>query len=136
MKFGFRSNFRSVFVFHWFSSFIIPTFGKIWLFTSFSEFRIPIFGKIWLFTQFFGFQLSIIISFWLKIVVKMLKSENCLWRFQNKNRKQISLFGQQFSVKILRNDRSEAFCGSSGKILHLTFRGFAFGRDFEAETFS
>ena len=35
-------------------------------------------------------------------------------------------FQLQFSVKILRYDRSEAFCGSSGKILHLTFHQLAF----------
>ena len=42
-----------------------------------------------------------------KIVIKLLKSENCLWRFQNKNRKQISLVGQQFSVTIFSKNLAE-----------------------------
>ena len=67
--------------------------------------------------------------FRLRIVFKLLKFENCLWRFYTKfgfsfplSRK---IFRLQFSLIFLRKNRSEAFCVSSENILHLTFGCFA-----------
>ena len=76
-------------------------------------------------------------SFRLRIVFKLLKFENCLWRFYTKfgfsfplSRK---IFRLQFSLIFLRKNRSEAFCVSSENILHLTFRGLFSGGKFSTK---
>ena len=57
-------------------------------------------------------------------VVRHFDQRNVKTKTGNKFHLSDNNFQLQFSVKILRNDRSEAFCGSSGKILHLTLSGF------------
>ena len=71
-------------------------------------------------------------SFRFRIVSKLLKSENCLWRFSTKFRFSFSLsrkiFRLQFSLIFLRKNRSEAFCVSSENTLYTTFRGLKMWR--------
>ncbi len=69
------SNFRSVFAFHDFIAFPYSYFlAKFGFSRNFSVFYCR-------YLHFFGFLLSIILSFRFKIVIKLLISENCLWRF-------------------------------------------------------
>ena len=86
-----NSNFRSVFAFHDFIEFPYSNFRQNLAFHAI--FRLSIADN-------YNFSVQ-------KIVIKLLKSENCLWRFQNKNRKQISLVGQQFSVTIFSKNLAE-----------------------------
>ena len=85
----------------------------------------------------FGFQMSRKLGlsrkvFRQRIVSKLLKFENFLWRFYTKFGFSFSLsreiFRLQFSLIILRKNRSEAFCVSSENILHLTFCGLKMWR--------
>ena len=70
--------------------------------------------------------------FRLRIVFKLLKSENFLWRFYTKfgfsfplSRK---IFRLQFSLIFLRKNSSEVLSVSSENILHLTFCGLKMWR--------
>ena len=99
-SFGFRfslvfelhySNFRQNLTFHDFIEFPYSNFRQNLAFHAI--FRLSIVDN-------YNFSVQ-------KIVIKLLKSENCLWRFQNKNRKQISLVGQQFSVTIFSKNLAE-----------------------------